>query len=175
MLQNARQIRNIVKKSSTENAFRNEAYSDCEEPISKKETHNCLWSKVSNIFETKNHTGFADSLHALTEVRNSSPPWISSAKPNQFIKYTQEMLTNTASKYDISRLHFGIATSVSATLAAFIACTAWIKDVNSTVLWTSSLAVLYSFMMFASSYVEEEQLFWYWAASSWCGWLFLKK
>ena len=29
--------------------------------------------------------------------------------------------------------------------------------------------------MFASSYVEEEQHFWYWASSSWLGWLLLKR
>ena len=29
--------------------------------------------------------------------------------------------------------------------------------------------------MFASSYVEEEQHFWYWTSSAWLGWLFIRK
>lgn len=175
MLQNALQIRNIVKESLIQTTFESEAYPECEQPKSEKETYDCLWSKVSKMVEARNHPAFTDTLHALTVVCNSNLPSSSFAKPHQFLKYTQEMMTTTASKYDISRLRSGIAISVLATLAVLVACTAWIREANSAVLWTISLAILYSFMMFSSSYVEEEQHFWYWAASSWCGWLFLKK
>lgn len=37
------------------------------------------------------------------------------------------------------------------------------------------MTVAYSVMMFASSFVEEEHHFWYWAASAWFTVLFLKE
>lgn len=36
------------------------------------------------------------------------------------------------------------------------------------------ITLLYSIMMFASSYVEEEHNFWYWAASAWIAVLIFK-
>lgn len=83
-------------------------------------------------------------------------------------------MSNAASEYDLSRLHFSIGIAALANIVALAACATWITEANLSLLWFSSLAFLYGIMMFASSYVEEEHHFWYWIASSWCGWLFLK-
>lgn len=83
-------------------------------------------------------------------------------------------MSNAASKYDISRLNFSVIIAVLANIAALAACTTRMTIRNPALLWICSLAFLYGVMMFASSYVEEEHQFWYWVASSWCGWLFLK-
>lgn len=175
MLQNARQIRNVIKESPSEVSFESAANLECGKTKSEKETFTCLWWEVSKMFETTSFPDSADTLHVLTMVCKLNPPRSSFAKSDKFLKYTKEMMTNTASEYDVPRLCSGIAISVLATLAVLVACAEWIRKVNSAVLWTFSLGILYNFMMFASSYVEEEQHFWYWVASSWCGWLFLKK
>ena len=46
---------------------------------------------------------------------------------------------------------------------------------NSAGLWIASMTTAYGIMMFASSYVEEEQHFWYWIASAWIAWQYLKR
>lgn len=84
-------------------------------------------------------------------------------------------MSKAASKYDVPRLHCSIGIAVTANIAAFAACATWMTGANSALLWTFSLAFLYGAMMFTSSYVEEEHQFWYWVASSWSGWLFLKR
>lgn len=83
-------------------------------------------------------------------------------------------MSSTASNYDIPKLIIGLSIAALATLLAF-------STAYSTV--TTSLAasapfilisLLYGIMMFASSYVEEEQHFWYWAATAWVALLSIK-
>ena len=61
-----------------------------------------------------------------------------------------------------------------ATTAALLVSGKVILDARSTGLWITLVGIAYGAMMFASSYVEEEQQFWYWVTSSWLGWLLLK-
>ena len=84
-------------------------------------------------------------------------------------------MSNAASKYDIPRLHFSLGIAILANVTALAACTTWTTIANPALVWIYSLALLYGIMMFTSSYIEEEHHFWYWVASSWCGWLFLKE
>lgn len=37
------------------------------------------------------------------------------------------------------------------------------------------MTILYGVMMFATSYVEEEQHFWYWATAAWMAYLYAAK
>ena len=81
-------------------------------------------------------------------------------------------MSSTASNYDILKLQLGIAT------AAVTACCAVgaLAALNPTgwSFWTSVLVLNYGGMMFASSYVEEEQYFWYWVTSGWLVILYLR-
>ena len=83
-------------------------------------------------------------------------------------------MSGTASNYNLVRLYAGVGIASLATLAALLVSGEVVLDAKCTGLWISSIAIAYSVMMFASSYVEEEQQFWYWAASSWLAWLSLK-
>ena len=83
-------------------------------------------------------------------------------------------MSGTASNYNIRRLCAGIAIASLATVVALSVSGKAVLNARSTGLWMASIAVTYAIMMFASSYVEEEQQFWYWATSSWLGWLLLK-
>jgi ethanolamine phosphate transferase 2 subunit G len=76
-------------------------------------------------------------------------------------------MTSTASNYDMEKLTAGGCAALVATILAAIAATICV-DV-SIASWGPFVLVtiLYGVMMFASSYVEEEQHFWYWATSAW--------
>ena len=84
-------------------------------------------------------------------------------------------MSSTASNYNLSRLGIGIGFAALASFASIVSVFTALFENPVTGLWTSLLFVAYGTMMFASSYVEEEQQFWYWASSSWLGWLFLKR
>lgn len=76
-------------------------------------------------------------------------------------------MSSTASNYDMGKLITGQAVAVvSAALAVIYSVPIFERSP-----WTSSVFALvtltYGIMMFASSYVEEEHNFWYWAASGW--------
>lgn len=89
----------------------------------------------------------------------------------QYLKLAQGSLSNAGSKYAMSRLYLGVGIALLALLISLRACSLLIADDSSTRYWMLSLALLFGSMMFASSYVEEEQHFWYWMLSGWLGWL----
>lgn len=65
----------------------------------------------------------------------------------------------------------------AATAALSLAALAAGPTVSNAVIETSpivGISLLYGIMMFASSYVEEEQHFWYWATTAWLMLLWLK-
>jgi ethanolaminephosphotransferase len=80
-------------------------------------------------------------------------------------------MSSTASNYDMTRLVAGIGISglafVSACISALLNQST--ANVDSFVLFIAT--ALYGVMMFASSYVEEEQHFWYWIAGGWFAYL----
>ncbi len=83
-------------------------------------------------------------------------------------------MSGTASNYRLSKLYAGIGIASLATMAALLASGNVVLDARSTGLLMTLFAISYGVMMFASSYVEEEQQFWYWATSLWLGWLLVK-
>lgn len=84
-------------------------------------------------------------------------------------------MSSTASSYDLPRLGIGIGLAALATASGIATVSTCLLKAQATVLWASIVFIAYGLMMFASSYVEEEQHFWYWASSSWIGWLLLKR
>lgn len=83
-------------------------------------------------------------------------------------------MSGTASNYDVSKL---VAGQVLAASALFLgSATAWgtITKSLQTYYPLVLVALIYGIMMFASSYVEEEQHFWYWTTTAWLGMLWLK-
>ena len=84
-------------------------------------------------------------------------------------------MSSTASNYNLSRLIAGIGLAALATAAGIAIVSTMLFETRATGLWISLLFIAYGINMFASSYVEEEQQFWYWASSGWLGWLVVKQ
>jgi ethanolaminephosphotransferase len=84
-------------------------------------------------------------------------------------------MSSTASNYDVSKLITGQILTASALLLGIAA--AWEMIASSITASAPFLitTLLYGLMMFASSYVEEEQHFWYWGTTAWLGMLWLQK
>ncbi|OQO04487.1 hypothetical protein B0A48_09409 [Cryoendolithus antarcticus] len=83
-----------------------------------------------------------------------------------FLYDAQAALSSTASSYDIPRMVGGTGLALLSLLLGIVAFPQlWPPTTASLPL--SFLIVLYGLMMFASSYVEEEQHFWYWLTPAW--------
>lgn len=88
------------------------------------------------------------------------------------MREAQEVLSSTASNYDVSRLFLGTSIGFLSVVLTFRTLPA-LRPVTSTAIFYTVSLLLYSVLMFASSYVEEEHNFWYWATSGWFFYLFL--
>jgi ethanolaminephosphotransferase len=83
-------------------------------------------------------------------------------------------MSSTAGNYDVPKLFFGQAV---AGIALFLGLGAAYPTISISLRTTAPLigiSLLYGTMMFASSYVEEEQHFWYWATTAWLTLLWIK-
>lgn len=81
----------------------------------------------------------------------------------------QKSLSRLASNYNVLRLQTGImiglfAVAIGVRLVPY--SETYVQESRSTVPFLTC-TVSYAAMMFASSYVEEEQQFWYWVHSGW--------
>ncbi|MCJ1288468.1 major facilitator super transporter protein, partial [Xylographa opegraphella] len=141
MTRNARQILRIVRAAFSEIAFDGIVnWTRCAEPASDAEQLQCLWAIIKALEDDENASA-EEQLSALTE----------------FSQVAQNVLSSTAGNYDMLKLQLGIAT---AALTACCAVTALVALNPSTGnFWACVLILNYGSMMFASSYVEEEQYF----------------
>ena len=83
-------------------------------------------------------------------------------------------MSSTASNYDVRKLATGQAVSTLALILAAVAAYPTLANSIKESVPILLISLLYGIMMFASSYVEEEQHFWYWATSAWLVLLWVK-
>ena len=93
----------------------------------------------------------------------------------QVLKKSQSLMTSAATNYEVNKMATGLFLAIIATsLAIFLSWGAVLKhrpsNITLVVTWS-----LHGVMMFASSYVEEEQQFWYWMTSAWLFYIHIKQ
>lgn len=85
----------------------------------------------------------------------------------QWLRRAQRSLSSIASNYDMSRIMTGQAIACIS-LGLVVVAAVEISEISQTSWYVLAIvSVAYGIMMFASSYVEEEQHFWYWVMTAW--------
>ncbi|KAI9689569.1 MAG: major facilitator super transporter protein [Bathelium mastoideum] len=153
LLQNARQILNIVEATFPHEDYDGEHVQTFAKPSSSGADLALKWRKVDGLVRAKARGAQLRKEHLKPLVVD-------------FLKSAQEVLSSTASNYNITFLALGIAIS---TLAAgmTITCVHWGWPPTIEGCFFALVTIAYGIMMFASSYVEEEQHFWYWITGGW--------
>jgi ethanolaminephosphotransferase len=90
----------------------------------------------------------------------------------KFLREAQETMGSTASSYDVTRLILGTFLALLSFFLTFLTLPP-LRPISSTAIFSALTLLLYGILMFASSYVEEEHSFWYWATSGWFFYLFI--
>ena len=111
-------------------------------------------------------------MDGLYRVSNPIPTPTLTNLLNQFMEAAQETMSSTASNYDVPRLILGTGLACLSIILTFFTLPSFRSVTPQGIAYTLIL-ILYSVLMFASSYVEEEHNFWYWATSAWFFYLFV--
>ncbi|KAI9810956.1 MAG: major facilitator super transporter protein [Pycnora praestabilis] len=163
LLRNAEQMLRIVDATFLTSLLENKDIpEDCSAALASGDELACKWEAVMQGLGNKDRSlerNHDEILNVITE----------------FARRAQEIMSSTASNYDLSRLTLGMSFAAAAMLFALAACVREFLAFTSTILVLATLALSYGAMMFASSYVEEEQHFWYWSASGWLTYLYIRK
>lgn len=83
-------------------------------------------------------------------------------------------MSTIATDYSMSKLYLGILIGTLAALPAWLIALPLLQRAKFVGSWFSLLTLTYGVLMFGSSYVEEEQQYWYLMASTWLFWLAVK-
>ncbi|KAF2158178.1 alkaline phosphatase-like protein [Myriangium duriaei CBS 260.36] len=158
LYRNSLQVLEIVKShygkaGFVENAGSSMSFDKCRSSLSGRIKLQCLWSRAQRMLLASSLDGRFDKAQQAEAILD-------------FLREAQEQLSVTASSYNVGRLMLGVFIALTATIIALLSSSsAWIP--SSATFGFSLLTVLYSIMMFASSYVEEEQHIWYWMTGGW--------
>ncbi|OMP89198.1 GPI ethanolamine phosphate transferase 2 [Diplodia seriata] len=162
LLRNAYQILQIVEATFPIAPFQDLSFlPKCESATSTGDELACKWLKVKD---------------ALENGGNQPPKAELIIGPAlEFCRAAQEALSSTASNYNVTLLIVGAVLATASMALALAVISSGLFPTSTAGIFFALLTVLYGIMMFASSYVEEEQHFWYWATSAWYALIFVLK
>ncbi|KAL1637267.1 major facilitator superfamily transporter protein [Diplodia intermedia] len=162
LLRNAYQILQIAEATFPTAPFQDLSFlRKCESASSTGDELACKWLKVKDALENG----------------GNQPPKaeLMIGQAFEFCRAAQEALSSTASNYNVTLLIVGAVLATTSMALALTVISSGLFPTSTAGIFFALLTVLYGIMMFASSYVEEEQHFWYWATSAWYALIFVLK
>lgn len=157
--QNAAQLEALVAAAHPE-YLRTTIINNCEHAPSNVDELSCWRAKAEEAYHiyTANHGVSADSVLEL------------------FLRFShrcQHILSMAASNYDIAIMYLGMTIMLAMISLCAVPLVPILARQRSGRITYILVTLSYGLMMFASSYVEEEQHFWYWLSSGFCILLFI--
>ncbi|CAG8073487.1 unnamed protein product [Penicillium olsonii] len=157
--QNAKQLLNTLTTTFPGSVFKPASIESCGKASSGMEGAQCAWAQVQHVL-----AGGPEGV-----AHSAAGPALS-----QFSRIAQAVMSRTASNYDVSRLGLGLLVTALAALFVLPTTVRECTRQKPPGLFLTMIVITYAIMMFASSYVEEEQQFWYWICSGWIFYLHIK-
>ena len=154
MYENALQIHDIAVASFPGAFERGEHGTSCNDWGPNDEDRlSCAWSRLESAAAEPQTTrsGYHEAISAA----------------RAFLNLGHEVLSSTASNYDLPKMQAGVALAGVASLLGLLSCWSCLQESSLAAASFAFLSVTYAASMFASSYVEEEQDFWYWVQGAW--------
>ncbi|CBF70850.1 mannose-ethanolamine phosphotransferase LAS21 [Aspergillus nidulans FGSC A4] len=124
----------------------------------------CAWAQAQELLHQYGADA-ADDIYVQTEIESALL---------RFLRSSQEVMSSAASNYDLRYLLLGICIAGLAVLFSIPATYKALSNHTLPRLFLTTGVLLYGAMMFASSYVEEEQQFWYWVFTGWTFYLHVR-
>jgi ethanolamine phosphate transferase 2 subunit G len=148
LYENAQQIHRIAQ-ATFPTSFAQAATSSEECPTDSADDADvlvCLWRRIE----------------LDVELSNASAPSVQIEHLKTFLYKAQDLLSGTASNYDLFSMQLGISLSAVGLAFCLPSFVKALFQVGIEGVFLPAIFLSYAFTMFASSYVEEEHQFWYW-------------
>ncbi|KAM4062216.1 type I phosphodiesterase / nucleotide pyrophosphatase [Hirsutella rhossiliensis] len=158
LVRNAQQILDIVTATFGKELFDiHNTINPCALEATSVHELACEWRKIGKQ---------AASLSPAAEVDHV---WLT--ETSAWLRKAQDLMSSMASNYDMSRIFIGQGLAIAAAIGS--GAVAMLQGACKAAHFAPLLLITmsYGIMMFASSYVEEEQHFWYWSSTLWIAWL----
>ncbi|KAL3483575.1 alkaline-phosphatase-like protein [Aspergillus germanicus] len=160
LLENSKQLLRTLKQTYPNYRFEDNT---CHlKPQNSLGKAHCAWSQARELLERRDETN--GSAHQ-TEIETTLL---------RFLWASQDVMSSAASNYDLRYLSLGICIAGLAVVLLLPASYEVLRRYQQPGLFLVASVCGYGAMMFASSYVEEEQQFWYWSFTGWAFYLHVR-